>query len=468
MTQPDWRWFDQNIGARLHRSYQHDQLFILNGRDEPVYGAIDGARVAPDRFANADPDVRRMLDVVRGRIRGPNHRHDRNPGQSRSSSVPILTSEKAVHESHLVSIGGRPAAVSVMLMAPLSTNVVRPTGAGPVAVSIRFLDSDFFKALTRTALVENPRFSRAGEVGPGERAIILKTEHGEAIGNFIWTPERTGSRIFDVLAPVTAAVLLTMLVLLAWLARSLHRAFSQLRSEVVVREQAEFRAEALARHDSLTGLPNRRVFVEELDRLCTAPADANARFGALLLVDVESMRDLNDTLGFAVADELLVQIAGRLKALAGTGVAARIGGDEFSLFLTAGSETADIRELVETAHDSLNQPYAIGSAVVPAAISAGVALFPKDGETPSELINAADAALRRGKRTAPARATFYDAQEDLSGRFGATVRPLSGQDGDRPKFKLPNSPTPSSDQRAAWQPIGRLRRLYACACPLRH
>jgi diguanylate cyclase (GGDEF)-like protein len=434
--QPDWRWFDQNIGARLHRSDQHDQLFILNGRDKPVYGAINGVRVAPNRFASVNPDVRRMLAVVRGRIREPNHRHDRHPGQSRASSAPILTSEKAVHKSHLVSIGGEPAAVSVMLIRPLSTDAVQAPGAGPVAVSIRFLGSDFFKALAKTALVEDPRFSRAGDVRPGERAIILKTEYGEAIGNFVWNPERTGSRIFDVLAPITAAVLLTMLVLLAWLARSLHRTFSQLRSEVVVREEAELRAEALARHDSLTGLPNRRVFVEELDRFCAAPADANAAPGALLLLDVESMRDLNETLGFDVADELLVQIAARLKAPAHTGVAARIGGDEFALFLAGDPETADIRERVERAQDSLNQPYAIGSAVVPATITAGVALFPKDGETSSELISAADAALRRGKRTAPAQATFYDAQEDISGRSGATVRPLHARDRGRPKFQI--------------------------------
>ena len=433
---PDWRWFDRNVGSRLHRSYQHDQLFILNGRDEPLYAVIEGARVAPERFKTVDPDVRRMLDVVRGRIREPNHRHDRNPGQTRASSAQILTSENAIHKSHLVRIGGKPAAVSVMLIAPLSANATGPTDARPVAISIRLLDSDFFKALAKTALVESPRFSPTGEVGPGERAIILKTEHGEAIGHFIWTPERTGSRIFDVLAPVTAAVLLTMLVLLAWLARSLHRTFSQLRREVVVREQAEFRAEALARHDSLTGLPNRRVFVEELDRLCAPPADANVQPGALLLVDVESMRELNDSLGFTIADELLVQIAGRLKAFANTGVAARIGGDEFALFLTADPETGDYREIIERAHDMLNQPYEIGSAVVPATVSAGVALFPKDGETPSELINAADAALRRGKRTAPAQATFYDAQEDVAGRQGSTVRSLHAFDNDRPKFQI--------------------------------
>jgi diguanylate cyclase (GGDEF)-like protein len=435
-AQPDWAWFDRNFADRLHRSYQHDQLFILNARDEPVYAAIDGTRVAAHRFDDLDSEVRRMLAVVRGRIREPNHRHDRNPGQPRSGASTILTSDKAVHESHLVSIGGEPAAASVMLIAPLSQSTAPSLVAGPVAISIRFLDPDFFEALSKTALIENPRFSRAGDVGPDERAIILKTEHGEAIGNFIWTPERTGSRIFDVLAPVTAAVLLTMLALLAWLARSLHRAFSKLRSEVVVREQAEFRAEALARHDSLTGLPNRRVFVEELDRLCAAQADDEPCPGALILLDVESMRDLNDTLGFAVADELLVQIAGRLRAFDHKGAAARIGGDEFSLFLAGDSETGDLRSIVAQAQESLNQPYAIGNVLVPATISAGVALFPKDGETPSDLISAADAALRRGKRTAPAQATFYDAEEDVSGRLGSTVRPLHAQDSDRPQFQI--------------------------------
>ncbi len=436
-TNPNWQWFDRAFGGRLHNSFQHDQVYILGSRDEPLYAMVAGARVAPGRFESIKPDVQRMLDVVRGRIRQPNHRHGRNPGQPRPKDGSILTTEKAVHQSLLLSIGGEPAGVSVMLMAPLSTNVQQAKGSEPVAISIRFLDADFFRSLAMTTLLEGPRFSRTAELQPGERSLILKGDDGEAIGNFIWTPERAGSQIFDILAPVTAAVLLALLGLLGWLARSLHRSFYRLRREVVIREEAEVRAEALARHDSLTGLPNRRLFVEELEKLCAKPADAPSSPGALMLANVDSMRGLNETWGFATMDELLVQLGRRLQNLAGPdGLVARTGGDEFSIFVSARDGSADVGAFVESICAALKEPFTVDTAVVPAGVTAGVALFPAHGATPGELINAADAALARGKRDARSGCTVYNSQTDVSGRSGSTVRELHQPPGGRQRFEL--------------------------------
>ena len=435
--QPDWQWFDAAVGVRLHEAFGHDQVYILNDRDEPVYAMIDGARVPAARFESIEPVVARMVDVVRGRISEANHRHDRNPGQARLDDGSVLTTDKAVHESHLVSVDGTPAAVSVMLMRPLSNRVWQAPGTEPVAISVRFLDTAFFQSLSKTTLIENPRFSRTGDVAPDERALILKSEHREAIGNFIWTPERAGWQVFKVVGPVTAGVLLVMLLLLGGLARSLYRTFSHLRREIVVREEAEMRAEALARHDSLTGLPNRRVFLEELDKLRAPPPDASGAAGALLLANVDAMRGLNDTYGFAAADELLVQLAARLKGLVGSrGLVARTGGDEFSLFVGADDGDANVPAVAERICAALQEPFTIDTPVIQAGVTVGVALYPADGATSLELINAADAALGRGKRERRSGCTFYDPQSDASGRVAATARELNKRLEGRPRFEI--------------------------------
>jgi diguanylate cyclase (GGDEF)-like protein len=435
--QPDWQWIDQAVGVRLHETFGHDQVYILNGRDEPVYAMVDGARVPAARFRSIEPAVARMVDVVRGQISEANHRHDRNPGQERPEDGSVLTTDKAVHESHLVSIDGAPAAVSVMLMRPLSQRVQQAPGTEPVAISLRFFDTAFFQSLSRTTLIENPRFSRTGDVAPGERALILKSDHGEAIGTFIWTPERAGSQVFRVVGPVTAGVLLVMLLLLGGLSRSLYRTFSHLRREILVREEAEMRAEALARHDSLTGLPNRRMFLEELDTLRAPPPDASGASGALLLANVDAMRALNDTYGFTMADEMLVQLAGRLKGLAGHhGLVARTGGDEFSLFIAADAGDANVPTVAERICAALQEPFTIDSSVVQASVTVGVALYPAHGATPLELINAADAALGRGKRESRSGCTFYDPQSDASGRPATTARELNRRLERRPRFEI--------------------------------
>ena len=417
----DWTWYDRNVGARLFESFGHDQIFILDPTGQPVYAMIGGVRVAPGAFEKVRPEIGRMIDVVRGRIREPNHRHDRNPGQQKREEGWLLTTDAAVHDTHLLRVQGRPATVSVMLVDPLATASHTRGATQPVLISIKDLDADLFGTLNGS-LLANPRFSASGEVKPGERALILKSEYGEAIGYFIWTPEFAGTKVLAYLGPVLAVSSLAMLLLLGLLARSLGRSFSELRREIVVREEAEARAEMLARHDSLTGLLNRRIFAHEVEMRCSAAGRESGSRQALILIEIDSLSLTSSTFGGAAADELLLRTAERITKLSGPeALVGRTGENQFAILTDLRS--ADF-SFVAKLYADVREPLKTEPAILRVVASAGAAVWPTDCARPADLLPSAEAALGRAKLTSSDECVFFDAEADRSGLTAKNVAPL--------------------------------------------
>ena len=161
------------------------------------------------------------------------------------------------------------------------------------------------------------------------------------------------------------------------------------------RKRDEERIRYLAHHDSLTDLPNRFLLQERLAHVL----DISARTGAnvaLLYIDLDRFKPVNDSLGHASGDLLLTQVARRLRAeIQPMDTLARIGGDEFILSTSAGPEGAALLagRLIET----LNRPFDISGQQIEIGVSIGIALYPKDGATRDTLMHAADTALYRAK-----------------------------------------------------------------------
>lgn len=164
-------------------------------------------------------------------------------------------------------------------------------------------------------------------------------------------------------------------------------------------------ARHFATHDSLTGLPNRRLL---LDRLGQALAHATRyRTRVLLLViDLDRFKLVNDTYGHNVGDELLRQVAGRLLACVRIcDTVCRYGGDEFLVMLPQIDAAEDAEVVCEKVRAHLATPYAVGDEPLLAAVSIGAALCREDGQTPGELIDRADAAMyldKTQRKSAPA------------------------------------------------------------------
>ena len=165
-------------------------------------------------------------------------------------------------------------------------------------------------------------------------------------------------------------------------------------------EETNQQLTVLATTDDLTGLPNRRMLAEQLE-LALARARRGGLAVAVLCLDLDRFKETNDSLGHAVGDEMLIEVAGRLRAGAReTDVVARYGGDEFVIML-ADLEVQSAPELaatvVERLRSVLSEPFAIGPVELQADASIGVALYPLDSRDAKGLLAAADAEMYAGK-----------------------------------------------------------------------
>jgi diguanylate cyclase (GGDEF)-like protein/PAS domain S-box-containing protein len=168
--------------------------------------------------------------------------------------------------------------------------------------------------------------------------------------------------------------------------------------DITERKQLQERLAFLADHDEMTGLRNRRRFREELAR----GISYSQRYGhssAMLLLDLDNFKQVNDTLGHHTGDKLVVEVAERLRRrLRGTDVLARIGGDEFAVFLPQAQPGQAERVAKGLLTEISEQPYAIGDHEVQARASLGVARFDAGTEVdPDTLLMQADLAMYRAK-----------------------------------------------------------------------
>jgi diguanylate cyclase (GGDEF)-like protein/PAS domain S-box-containing protein len=157
--------------------------------------------------------------------------------------------------------------------------------------------------------------------------------------------------------------------------------------------------EERANHDALTGLPNRVLLGERLEQLL-ARADTDATPVALLFIDLDGFKAVNDKLGHAAGDRLLATMAQRLRrALRASDTLARVGGDEFVAVLPGMQDDALLAALIARMEAAARAPVTLDGDTLCLSASIGVALFPRDGATAAQLIRHADVAMYAAKRT---------------------------------------------------------------------
>ncbi len=179
--------------------------------------------------------------------------------------------------------------------------------------------------------------------------------------------------------------------------------------DVSERRKAEHEIEHLAYHDALTGLPNRQLFVDRLDHALTR-AQRTEEALAVLFVDLDHFKAINDSLGHAAGDGLLRAIAQRLRATLRTeDTVARLGGDEFTVLANGLTDPNDLLRLAQKIHSAIKVPVEIASRELTVSASIGVGLFPQDGETAEQLLRNADLAMYRAKELGRDRTQFYTA-----------------------------------------------------------
>src|SRR5581483_5726360 len=190
--------------------------------------------------------------------------------------------------------------------------------------------------------------------------------------------------------------------------------------DITERKRAEARVAHMAHHDVLTGLPNRLLLRLRMDEML-ARSRRSGDGAAVLCIDLDNFKGVNDTLGHGCGDELLQQAARRLRSVLREGdVAARLGGDEFTILLPDVLQLQHVSAVAERVIATLSEPYLCGDQQVMVGASIGIALAPGDGDDPDKLLMSADMALYRAK--AEGKGTFRFFEADMDARLQARRR----------------------------------------------
>jgi diguanylate cyclase (GGDEF)-like protein len=275
-------------------------------------------------------------------------------------------------------------------------------------------------------------------------AAAMATLAAAAGGAFAHRPSAFGALVLVVI--VATAVLLSR----GFATRILGRLDGEvgereaLRSALVAAHRTREELRTLAYHDNLTGLPNRSLLHDRLGVAITHARRQGTRL-AVLFLDLDDFKTLNDSCGHAFGDRLLVELAVRVRASVRAGdTVARFGGDEFVVLLDEVNGTADAAHVATKVLEALRAPFRLDGQQVTVAASVGMSLFPDDGVSCDELLRQADVAMYREKQTRRGGAWPRLRQSERSAAK-TTRREVSCEEAD----VLDLGPRPHADCRAA-------------------
>ena len=389
----DLEFTDANFGVFLTETYAHDEVYILNADDHPLYGFAEAQRRDPAAFEERRPVLAALIDEIR---RGDDSKLRPRPdivGESMNLYHVLVPARSARWAGHIVSFDGRPAVVAGMTMVPN----IDPTllkGTPNLLLSITFIDKDFMSAIGRTLLLPDLALTAQPSQADGAVSEAFVGDSGVPAGFLTWTTKRPGHILLIIILPLVALGILATGLLSRNMFRRLGRASDSLRYE--------------AKHDALSGLPNRVEMVEKIESFLHRRRVERSKLRAVAAyIDIDRFKDINDTLGHEAGDQLIKAVGERLKArLRAQDFLSRFGGDEFAILgMPVGSRgDAAIAERIAQAFAS---PFSINGQSIRVTASVGLAVAPDNGVTADELMRHADIALYEAKNQGRDRAVFF-------------------------------------------------------------
>ncbi|MGC0787299.1 putative bifunctional diguanylate cyclase/phosphodiesterase [Pantoea agglomerans] len=357
------RWLDENIGLWLYEMFGHQLILVLDQQNQIVRVWREGQPVS----APADGPL--IGEVLQS---------------------PLVNDPARQDNADYARITNRAAALAV-------GNIQRDDNALPRfrLVSLKFLDDGYLAGLAERNQLQGLHFSDGTpQPGTGARYLLI-AQAGEAVGYLNWIPSRPGAQMLRTIGPSTGLAVLAISLLCLYMVRRLWNSSVNLSQSMLRLGASEAQAQHLAFHDVLTGLPN-RALVE--DRLTQALATRHDQRVALLLIDLDRFKTINDTHGHHAGDELIIAVAQRLSNIVrASDTVGRIGGDEFIVVMPDVDNIGQVQSLAQRIIDELSEPFTLFGSDVWSGASIGLALAPKDGVDRLELMRKADIALYEAK-----------------------------------------------------------------------
>jgi diguanylate cyclase (GGDEF)-like protein len=394
----DPAWAKDRVGNWLETYFDHDYVFIFDRNDELIYSLL-GSRAADAKWlASARNDFVSVLEYMRGR-------DPRLHGAIRLNQ-PSLTEGGAHPQSAVIRrVMGRPAVIAAVAVGPVDGIPQSVDGDAPIIMSVKFIDEAALASMATQLRLVNLRKIDQVPVPQGDLNYDLTGPDGSVIARFAWTPKQPGAEIVHNVVPFVAVALTGFALLAAFVLRYMRRTAAAIAA-------GESRLRHLAMHDPLCGLPNRIFFGERLEAVIEEVRNGSAP-AAVFYIDLDHFKDVNDTLGHHVGDELIRNVTLRLShTLRGGDLVARLGGDEFAVISSIAGNNEKMATLAQRIISAICSPYAISGQNIIIGASIGIAVIDRNCGTATDIMRYADMALYRAKNEGRNRACIYDAAMD--------------------------------------------------------
>jgi diguanylate cyclase len=392
---PDW--VKVYADQRLKSWFEHDLVFVLGPSDRLLYASL-GRGSDPSWFNSVRPDLAPMLDALRkpGGLDG-----DGNAEPVRAAPTSKLRYRMAGLQTFL----DRPAIVAAAAITGEGEAPADVASRAPVVVSVKWLDADVLSEIATLLQLRNLHMFEGQAPAPDEHIFELTDWRGRAIGKLAWASAQPGAEILGGIVPFVAIAFMGLALLALLLLRHMRRTSATIAA-------GETRLRHLALHDPLCGLPNRVSFGERLEETIEKVRRGGPP-AAVFYIDLDHFKDVNDTLGHPIGDELIRSVTQRLtSALRDDDLVARIGGDEFGVITSSGRDSATLQVIANRLIAALCTPYTISDKTIVIGASVGIALIDQTIGDSADVMRHADMALYRAKNEGRNRACIYDTDMD--------------------------------------------------------
>lgn len=384
-------WMAENLSVWMYTYYGHNRVYILDAANHPIHAMREGKVVEASLFNADEPALQPTIAKLRRMLA--------EPPKVDASGQPA----KTVAED-MVSLGGEPAILSVMPLVPSSDRVTQAPGSEYLHVSVEFINGAVIGKIAGKYLLDGARLVPLSQPA-GPAAIPLVDSRGVILGYIGWNQDRPGLTLVRKVAPALAIALLVAAGVLLFLLRRLRRASAALQTS---QDQAQY----LAFHDTLTGLPNRALFEDRLRRTLLFASQDGTRV-ALLYLDLDRFKHVNDTLGHPAGDELVRQTAARLRhTIREVDTVARLGGDEFAIILLDVRDVRSAEDIADRLQQKLREPFKLIDDQVFVSASIGIALSSGSETDADDLLRKADIALYEAKKNGRGRHQVFAGDMD--------------------------------------------------------
>jgi diguanylate cyclase (GGDEF)-like protein len=390
----------QRLRTWLGPLNDHDLVLVLNSAGEIVYLQPGHPAPSPESTAAAVARAKTVIAFMRG-----------NSALVPDGALRLLGGAPSMHHGgasetvFLLNVSDR---LNLFAAMPIGDVSATPS---PFVLTVRAVDQNLLGDIAKRLQLANLRMIGLNEEAAGENVFEFDDNSNRPVARFAWRPQKPGAQILTSVVPFIGVALAGFGLLAALVLR-------YMRTTAAMIAAGESRLRHLALHDPLCGLPNRNFFGERLEQVI-GDVKGGAPSAALFYIDLDHFKDVNDTLGHPIGDELIRSVTLRLShMMRGDDLVARLGGDEFAVIVMAQSDHGVLNEIADRMIATLTAPYLVGGHTIVIGASMGIAVIDQRSGGAADIMRYADMALYRAKNEGRNRACIYDSvmDADLSQR----------------------------------------------------